>query len=254
MDRSTFIKTLIEVLKYNSKYKSIESRDQLLRLLGRARVNFVPQYGFANHGRSYQHWEIVELRVPVPLLEVAEENEKILEELVKYVYEESDDYALHHVEIRPQVVDTPDEVTEHNVVFDAIQEKVIQGIKDAKFIIWAAVAWFSNEAIYQELLAKKKQGLNIRIIVSQEDSNTNMISKLEENNFDVVVIPRWGNGGYNRMHDKFCIIDMDYVMHGSYNWTPTANKNVETLATALDHELVAKFAKEFMELYNGIYF
>ena len=26
------------------------------------------------------------------------------------------------------------------------------------------------------------------------------------------------------------------------------------LAIALDHELVAKFAKEFMELYNGIYF
>ena len=36
---------------------------------------------------------IKELRVPVPLLEVAEENEKILEELVEYVYQESDDYA-----------------------------------------------------------------------------------------------------------------------------------------------------------------
>ena len=191
MDRSAFIKTLIEVLKYDRKYRTIESRDQLLRLIGRARVNFVPQYEFANHGRSYQHWEIVELRVPVPLLEIAEENEKILEELVEYVYEESDDYALHHVEIRPQVIDTPDEVTEHNVVFDAIQDEVIQGIRDAKFIIWAAVAWFSNEAIYQELLAKKK--------------------------------------------------------HGLYNWTLTANYNEETLATALDHELVVKFAKEFME-------
>ena len=81
-----------------------------------------------------------------------------------------------------------------------------------------------------------------------------MISKLKEGKFDVVVIPRWGNRGYSRMHDKFCIIDMDYVMHGSYNWTATANKNVETWATALDHELVAKFAKEFMELYNGVNF
>lgn len=36
---------------------------------------------------------IKELRVPVPLLEVAKENEKILEELVEYVYQESDDYA-----------------------------------------------------------------------------------------------------------------------------------------------------------------
>lgn len=39
---------------------------------------------------------------------------------------------------------------------------------------------------------------------------------------------------------------MGYVMHGSYNWIPTANYNKETLATALDHELVTKFAKEFM--------
>ena len=38
---------------------------------------------------------------------------------------------------------------------------------------------------------------------------------------------------------------MDYVMHGSYNLTSTANNNDETLATALDYELVIKFAKEF---------
>ena len=43
-------------------------------------------------------------------------------------------------------------------------------------------------------------------------------------------------------------------MHGSYNWTPTANYNEETLSIALDCELVTKFAKEFIELYNGIYF
>ena len=131
---------------------------------------------------------------------------------------------------------------------------MIRRIRDAKFIIWTAFAWYFNEAIYQELLAKKEQGLNIRIIVSQEGSNTNIISKLKENEFDVVVIPRLGNRGNNRMHDKFCIIDIDCVMHGLYNWTPTANKNVETLATALDRELVTKFAKEFIELYNEIYF
>ena len=131
---------------------------------------------------------------------------------------------------------------------------MIRRIRDAKFIIWTAFAWYFNEAIYQELLAKKEQGLNIRIIVLQEGSNKNIISKLKENEFDVVVIPRLGNRGYNRMHDKFCIIDIDCVMHGLYNWTPTATNNEETLATALDHELVAKFAKEFIELYNEIYF
>ena len=43
-------------------------------------------------------------------------------------------------------------------------------------------------------------------------------------------------------------------MHGSYNWTPRTNNNEEPLAAALNHELVANFAKEFVELYNGIYF
>lgn len=249
MNREAFIKTVIEVLKFDRKYKTIEGREQLIRMLGRADINYVPQYDFVSGGRSYQKWEVVELRFPVPLLDEANDRYDQLNQLARYVYEESDQYALQGVEIRPLVIDTPSEVTEYDVVFDEIQDTVIQGIRDARFIIWAAVAWFSNDAIYQELLAKKNQGLSIRILISEEDSNNDMITKLQRAGFDIKVIERWGYGGYNRMHDKFCIIDMDYVMHGSYNWTPTANRNEETLATALDHELVSKFATEFMDLY-----
>lgn len=43
---------------------------------------------------------------------------------------------------------------------------------------------------------------------------------------------------------------MGYVVHGSYNWTPAANNNEETLATVLDHTLVSRFADEFIQLYN----
>lgn len=250
MNRHAFLKTLIEVLKYDKNFKEMNGRERMIRMLGRSKVNFVPQYAFSSHGRSGQHWEVVELRFPVPLLDEANELADELEKIVRYVYEESDDYALYKVEIRPLILDAPEEVTEHNVVFDEIQDTVIQGIRDAKFVIWAAVAWFSNEAIHKELLAKKNKGLNIRIIVSQEDTNNAMIATLKSEGFDVKVIPKWGAKAYNRMHDKFCIIDMDYVMHGSYNWTPTANYNEETLATALDHELVSKFAEEFMKLYN----
>lgn len=251
MNRDAFLKTMIEVLKYDGHYKKLENKDQLIRMLSRASVNFVPQYEFSSHGRSNQHWEIVELRFPVPLLEWAENYEEDLDSLVNFVYEESDYYALHHMEIRPQVIDVPETTKEYDVIFDEIQDTIIQGIRDARFLIWVAVAWFSNDAFYKELLVKKTQGLSIRIIVSEEDSNKTMIHKLKENGFNITVIPKWGTNCYNRMHDKFCIIDMDYVMHGSYNWTLTANYNDETLATALDHDLVSKFAEEFMELYNG---
>lgn len=59
--------------------------------------------------------------------------------------------------------------------------------------------------------------MNIRIILSKEDSNSRMISKFKDIGFDMVVIPQWGALEYNQIHYKFCIIDMDYVMHGSYN-------------------------------------
>ncbi|WP_035420469.1 phospholipase D-like domain-containing protein, partial [Hutsoniella sourekii] len=76
------------------------------------------------------------------------------------------------------------------------------------------------------------------------------ITQLKLNGFDLKVIKKFGYYGNNRMHDKFCIIDLDYVMHGSYNWSKAANFNKETLATALDRKLVTNFAEEFMKLYK----
>ena len=141
---------------------------------------------------------------------------------------------------------------EHEVVFDELQDTVIQGIRDAKYMIWVAIAWFSNDAIYNELIAKKNRGVNIRVLVSNEPTNNTTVQKLKREGVDVKVVNTWGENGRNRMHHKFCIVDLDYVMHGSYNCSKNANYNEETLATALDREFVSKFADEFMEIYNEI--
>lgn len=245
MNISAFIETTINTLKYDGTYK--DRKDKLLPIFRRATLNSIPQYAFAV--RSGQHYENIEVRVPVPLIDEANALIEDIENLIEYVYEETDDYALGKVYIKPKIVNAPaDENIEHDVIFSEIQNTIVQGIRDAKFLIWAAVAWFSNEAIYRELMAKKKQGLNIRLIISDEDANQKLLPQIQKA-FDVVVIPRHGWNEYNRMHDKFCIIDLEYVMHGSYNWTPTANYNEETLATALDREFVKKFADEFMRIY-----
>lgn len=54
------------------------------------------------------------------------------------------------------------------------------------------------------------------------------------------------------IHNKFCIVDLEYVMHESYNWITTADYNEETLATALDKEFVKKFADEFMRMWISL--
>ena len=38
MTRTAFLKTMIEVLKYDTSYKKIRDRDQLIRMLDRVRV------------------------------------------------------------------------------------------------------------------------------------------------------------------------------------------------------------------------
>ena len=97
---------------------------------------------------------------------------------------------------------------------------------------------------------KRNNGIQIRILTSDEPSNSRLLKNLCDN-FEVVKIPQWGENSRNRMHDKFCIIDLEYVMHGPYNWSRNAMSNNETLATALDKDFVKKFADEFMFLYNA---
>ena len=157
MNVSAFRETLINTLRFDSKFKS--ERAELMPIISRSTINNVPQWKFAV--RSGQHWEDIEVRVPVPLIDKANEKEDSISKLIAYVYEEDEDYALGDVLIRPQIISSSvAEYIEHDVVFNEIQDTIVQGIRDAKYLIWAAVAWFSNDAIYNELKAKKEAKLN----------------------------------------------------------------------------------------------
>ena len=79
----------------------------------------------------------------------------------------------------------------NSVEFNRIQEVLIQEIRDAKYLIWVAVAWFSNDVLYHELLKKKQRGIHIRVIISDEDSNHNLLPGLKEN-FECIVVPYTG--------------------------------------------------------------
>ena len=50
------------------------------------------------------------------------------------------------------------------------------------------------------------------------------------------------------MHDKFCIIDFQTVIHGTFNWTKAANYNKETISTDNNRTTAEAFADEFIKL------
>lgn len=84
-----------------------------------------------------------------------------LKEIVSLVYIKTEKYDFEDIHIKPRPVDFEiDEFREHNVVFDEIKEEIVQGIRNTKYCIWAAVAWFTDQEIFNELLLRKNDGVN----------------------------------------------------------------------------------------------
>lgn len=144
---------------------------------------------------------------------------------------ESENQLLHKcneiVERLKEEDDTIETLFSMDAHFDNIQQQIIDQIKLARFTIWVAVAWFTDKKLFQHLVTKSQQGVNVQSIII--DDKINQKSGLNyEQSFETYRISK--SGGYeNIMHNKFCIIDIETVIHGSYNWTNKAQSNDETI-------------------------
>lgn len=137
-----------------------------------------------------------------------------------------------------------DEVT-INAHFEQIQKNIIYQINQAKFIIWVAVAWVTDKILFDHLVEKKNQGINVQLIIIDDEINKN--SGLNYEKIEIYKIKK--NGAYeNIMHNKFCIIDLKTVIHGSYNWTKKAKFNNETIEVVNNRLYAEKFAEQFIQL------
>jgi hypothetical protein len=158
-----------------------------------------------------------------------------------------DGYRLEEIEGKYKVIgaDLPEEV-EVEIHFEEIQAQLIEQIRNAKFSIWVAVAWFTDNVLMRELYNKKKEGVNIRLVVLDDEINRKYGFEYEKH-FETKRAEPTGMFK-NIMHHKFCIIDLKTIVHGSYNWTNKARWNKETISIDVSRELSEKFATEFIEL------
>jgi phosphatidylserine/phosphatidylglycerophosphate/cardiolipin synthase-like enzyme len=131
-----------------------------------------------------------------------------------------------------------------NVHFDKIQSEIVQQLQQAKFIVWIAVAWFTDQHLFNQLIQLHKRGVNIQIVITDDRINTGIPF---EKWFETYRVKQTGPND-SLMHNKFCIIDLKTVLHGSYNWTNRAQYNNETMAIVSGRQNAEKFAEQFMEL------
>ena len=132
---------------------------------------------------------------------------------------------------------------------NTIQSEILSDLRQAKKSIQVAVSWLTDSVLITELIEKRRQGIDVKILVSANELNIirfELFKKIQELGGSV---QKWGNeetthGGF--MHYKFYIIDDYLAKSGSYNWSVNATSNAE----ALDQVAVSKKIAEFNELYE----
>ena len=117
-----------------------------------------------------------------------------------------------------------------------IQNAIQKELFKANSSIKIAVAWFTNDLLFQPLLLKLGAGVSVELILNKDDINCSDDNEID---FDEFVraggILRW-NDTKQLMHEKFCIIDDKIVIYGSYNWTNKAEYNEESITIAIQEK------------------
>ena len=132
--------------------------------------------------------------------------------------------------------------------FNHIAEQITQQLQKAQQSVHIAVAWFTDASLFELLCKKSKQGVRIQLMLMNDEINNtcgidyNLLVKAGGK------VWKAGNENENLMHNKFCIIDGEIVINGSYNWTNKAKQNHESITVIEDKGLASQFIDEFFFL------
>ena len=128
--------------------------------------------------------------------------------------------------------------------FQRIQQQILDELSKAKVSIWVAVAWLSNETLANKLKEKYDEGLDVKVAYNNDSNNRRNMPDMGE----IPLYPlRAQRGG--TMHDKFCVIDNQRVITGSYNWSDNAEyRNDENISIQNDPESATRYSLEFRRL------
>lgn len=138
-----------------------------------------------------------------------------------------------------------------DVIFDDFYSYIVNALLGAKYEVKIAVAWI-NFQIYKGIFEKiLSRNIKLEIIINDDIINAKndfIINHLRTLGAIIIKIKMPTSKQY--MHEKFCVIDSEKVLCGSYNWSKNANKNFENLIITGKKVVVEKFLYEFHTIRN----
>jgi tetratricopeptide (TPR) repeat protein len=128
--------------------------------------------------------------------------------------------------------------------FSSIKSVIISELAKATTTIRVAVAWFTDHEIFAALLQRASTGVSVIAIIRNDIINFNTTAlpwqELLDQGGTLYLAPT-----SPALHHKFCLIDQDCLLSGSYNWTYHARYNRENVVLSREPELARSFRQEF---------
>ena len=140
---------------------------------------------------------------------------------------------------------------EANVYFNDIENIIINELMLARKSIKIAVAWFTDAEFIPYLVRKVRGGVEVEILLHHDDINREGSRCLDFTEFvNVGGHLVWCKGNHSTMHEKFCIIDDEVLIEGTFNWTYYAEaRNDEHIIVFRESPtLLAQFIERYNQL------
>lgn len=124
-----------------------------------------------------------------------------------------------------------------------IKARLINKISEASHTIYLAMTLFSDLDIANALIDAKDRGVNVEVILSNNQGNDNVKKILLDHN-----IPFYS---FDNMNKKFCLIDENITLQGAYHYSVNASRNDEnSIHISEDIHTYNQFFEDFKKLKN----
>ncbi|SDM10412.1 phospholipase D-like domain-containing protein [Segatella bryantii] len=172
---------------------------------------------------------------------------------IRKMWSEADEDEKDLIVQRLGIAIQPQNKTSVECHFEHIGEEVVKKIISAKKSIKIAMAWFTNFDIFR-VIKHKLENSDVEItLVTNNDLINNGGYCLNFNELIGAGLKIYLYEYPDMLHHKFCIIDDELVMTGSYNWTFFSEAvNRENMLIIKDDDMVIdSFIDEFNYIING---
>jgi PLD-like domain/DnaJ domain len=140
---------------------------------------------------------------------------------------------------------------ETQAYFSGIREAIIQRLDAAKVSVMVAVAWLTDRALFEALVSCNRRGVAVSLAVLDDRINRQSYiawERLTALGGRLCWIPE-GTARAGTLHHKFCLIDNDIVINGSFNWTYRASSADENIVVIQgDADFAEQFQQAFLHL------